>query len=240
DTDRGVFTPQQVQAHIRDTGPHSAQSRLVSLENTSNAGNGRVWPLDAIEAVADLAHERGLKTHMDGARLMNAVVASGIPAKTIAAKMDTAWIDLSKGLGAPVGGVLAGSYVDMELARRYKHLYGGAMRQAGIIAAAGVYAFRHNVDRLAEDHANAKHLALGLADIPGVTLNPDHIETNIVRFDVSESGRTGGEINAALTERGVRMGGGYGPGMRAVAHLDITRDDMDRAVEAMRGVMMSG
>jgi threonine aldolase len=239
-SERGVFTPEQVTAAIRDTGPHSPQSRMVSLENTSNAGNGRVWPQEAIDAVADTAHARGLKTHMDGARLMNAVVASGTAASTIVAKMDTAWIDLSKGLGAPVGGVLAGTWEDMELARRYKHLYGGAMRQAGIIAAAGVYAFRYNVERLAEDHANAKHLALGLADIPGIGLNPDHIETNIVRFSVSETGRSGGEINDALTERGVRMGGGYsGPGMRAVTHLDISRADVERAVEAMREVVMS-
>jgi threonine aldolase len=236
---RGVYTPQQVEAAIRDTGPHSPQTRLVSIENTTNAGTGKVWPLDAIQAVAQVARKHGLKTHMDGARLMNAVVASGLPASTITADMDTAWIDLSKGLGAPVGGVLAGTREDMERARRYKHLYGGAMRQAGIIAAAGVYALRYNVERMAEDHANAKHLAQGLSEIPGIQINLEDIETNIVHFDVSETGRSGAEINAAITERGARMGGGKGPRMRAVTHLDISRDDIERTVEIMRDAVVN-
>jgi threonine aldolase len=125
------------------------------MENTSNSGNGRVWPWDIASDVSNVAREHGLKVHMDGARLMNAVVASGIPASDWGSLTDTIWIDLSKGLGCPVGGVLAGSYEDMELGRRYKHLYGGAMRQAGIIAAAGIYAFEHNVDRMAIEHDNA-------------------------------------------------------------------------------------
>src|SRR5690606_24876996 len=135
----------QVEDAIRDTGPHSPQSRMVSIENTTNRGSGKVWPIENVREIAKLAHSRGLKAHMDGARLMNAVVASDIPASEWAREMDTVWIDLSKGLGAPVGGILAGSYDDMERARRLKHLYGGAMRQAGIIAAAGVYAFENNV-----------------------------------------------------------------------------------------------
>lgn len=236
---RGIFTAQQVAEAIRDTGPHSPQSRLVSIENTTNRGSGKVWPIDGVREIAALAHSRGLKTHMDGARLMNAVVASGIPASTWAEQMDTVWIDLSKGLGAPVGGILAGSYDDMERARRYKHLYGGAMRQAGIIAAAGVYAFKHNVERLAEDHANAKLLAQGLSEIPGIQVDADDIETNIIFFDVSETGRSGEEINQAITERGARMGG-RGRSIRAVTHLDISREDIERTVEMMRDVVVSG
>lgn len=238
--ERGVFTPEMVAAAINDDGPHSARSRMVSIENTTNAGTGKVWPLELVDGVADVARARGLKVHMDGARLMNAVVASGIPAATFAAKMDTAWIDLSKGLGCPVGGVLAGSRAEMAWARRYKHLYGGAMRQAGIIAAAGVYALRHHVDRLAEDHANAKLLAQGLAEIPGIDCDVDAIETNIVHFDVSETGRTGGEISQAARERGVRIGGyGEATRIRAVTHLDVSRADIERAVELIRDAVVS-
>lgn len=233
---RGVFTAQQVEDAIRDTGPHSPQSRLVSIENTTNRGSGKVWPIENVREIAALARSRGLKTHMDGARLMNAVVASDIPASEWARDMDTVWIDLSKGLGAPVGGVLAGSYDDMERARRLKHLYGGAMRQAGIIAAAGVYAFENNIERLAEDHANAKLLAQGLSEIPGIQVNPDDIETNIVFFDVSQTGRKAEEINDAITARGVRMGG-RGAMIRAVTHLDISRSDIEKAVETVREVL---
>ena len=236
DGERGVFTAAQVAELIRDTGPHSPQSRLVSIENTTNRGSGKVWPFANVGEIADLAHGRGLKTHMDGARLMNAVVASGISGAEWAAQMDTVWLDLSKGLGCPVGGVRAGSRDDMTRARRLKHLYGGAMRQAGIIAAAGVYALRHNVDRLAEDHANARYLAEGLAQLPGIKINPEDIETNIVFFDVSETGRTGSEINAELKPRGVRMGG-RGTSIRAVTHLDVSRADIDRSLELLDDVV---
>ncbi|CAN5636004.1 threonine aldolase family protein [soil metagenome] len=239
DGERGVFTAEQVAAAIRNTGPHSPQSRLVSMENTTNAGSGKVWPFETAREVAALASERGLKSHIDGARLMNAVIASGIPASDWGGLVDTIWIDLSKGLGCPVGAVLCGSVEDMERARRYKHLYGGAMRQAGIIAAAGIYAFEHHVERLAEDHANAKKLATGLAEIPGIQIEPDDIETNIVFFDVSETGRTGDEISAGTTEKGVRMGG-RGNRIRAVTHLDISSDDIDQALETIHEVVVSG
>jgi threonine aldolase len=240
DGDRCVFTGEQVREAVRDSGPHSPRSRLVSIENTTNHGTGKVWSLDQINDVADVADEFGLKKHMDGARLMNAVVASGIPATQIAARMDTVWVDLSKGLGCPVGAVLAGSREDMHWARRYKHLYGGAMRQAGIIAAAGVFAFRHNIERLAEDHANAKLLAQGLSDIPGIDVDVDGIETNIVHFDIAETGRGGGEFNDAITARGARMGGyGTATRVRAVTHLDVSRADIERTVEIVRDVVVN-
>lgn len=240
DGDRGIFTPEQVEAAIRDSGPHSPRSRLLSIENTTNYGTGKVWPLERVRAVAAVAREHGLRVHMDGARLLNAVVASGTPARDYAASVDTTWIDLSKGLGAPVGAVLAGSHADMAEARRLKHRFGGAMRQAGIIAAGGVYALRHNVERLADDHANARLLAEGLAEIPGIQCDPAAIETNIVHFDVAETGRTGGEVNVAITERGVRMGGGRATRMRAVTHLDVSRADIERAVEIMREAVLAG
>jgi len=238
--DRGVFTAEQVRDAIGGDGPHSARSRLVSIENTTNSGTGRVWPIEAVRAIADVADELGLKKHMDGARLMNAVVASGISASVFTERMDTAWIDLSKGLGCPVGGVLAGSREDMHWARRYKHLYGGAMRQAGIIAAAGVYALRHNVERMAEDHANAKLLAQGLSDIPGIELDVTTIETNIIHFDIAETGRGGGEFNDAITDKGARMGGyGSNTRIRAITHLDISRADIERTVEIVRDVVVN-
>jgi threonine aldolase len=239
DGPRGVFTGQQVVEAIKGEDPHNARTRMVSLENTANSGGGKVWPLEAVQDVANVARAHGLKTHMDGARLLNAVVASGIPAATYAAEMDTLWIDLSKGLGAPVGGLIAGNLDDMVWARRFKHQLGGAMRQAGIIAAAGVYALRHNVERMAEDHANAKLLAAGLAEIPGIQINVDDIETNIVHFDVSETGRTGAEVNDAITSRGARMGGGNGPRMRAVTHLDVSQAEIERTVEIMRDAVVN-
>jgi len=233
---RGIFTPEQVTAAVRPDGPHFPRSRLVSVENTTNLGGGAIWPLEAIRGVAVVARRHDLRLHLDGARLMNAVVASGIKAADFAAPVDTVTICLTKGLGAPVGAVLAGSRDLMAQARRYKHLFGGAMRQAGIIAAGGVYALRHHVDRLAEDHATAKALARGLAGIPGLALNPDEVETNIVIFDVT-TGMTAREFLARIEARGVRMVA-VGPArIRAVTHLDIAANDIPRAVEAVAAAM---
>ncbi len=234
---RGVFTPEQVEAAMQPVGGfHSAPTTLVCMENTHNRGGGKVWPLETLQAVADTAHRHGMKVHLDGARLLNAVVASGIPARVWAERVDTVWIDLSKGLGAPVGAVLAGDRETMARARRYKHMFGGAMRQAGIIAAAGVYALEHNVERLAEDHEHARLLARGLADIPGIAVDPDEVETNIVLFDVRETGRTAREVNEALLARGVRFSV-FGPTLlRAVTHLDVSRADIQRAIDAVAEV----
>ncbi|RIK38112.1 MAG: low specificity L-threonine aldolase [Chloroflexi bacterium] len=231
---KGFYTAQQVLEAINPDDQHYARSAMVSLEN---ATGGRVWPFEQFQDVARTAHANGLKTHTDGARLMNAVVASGISAREWVAEMDTAWIDLSKGLGAPVGGVLAGTAKDMAQARRYRKMLGGAMRQAGVIAAAGVYALQHNIERLAEDHANAKRLAEGLAEIPGIRIDPADVETNLVFFDTSDTGLTPAEISAGLLERGVRMGG-WSPRFRAVTHLDISTADIDIALEAMREVVV--
>lgn len=236
--ERGVFTPEQVhEAALLRKSPHTAPTTLLCLENTHNRGGGKVWPFEMMRAVSDKAHELGMKVHLDGARLLNAAVASGISVKEWSSLADTVWIDLSKGLGCPVGAVLAGDAETMERARRYKHMFGGAMRQAGIIAAAGVYALEHNVDRLAEDHANARLLAAGLKEIPGISINPDEVETNIVFFDVSETGRTAAEINEALQARGVRMGAMGEHLFRAVTHLDVSRSDIERAVEVMEEVI---
>ena len=238
---RGMFTADQVRAAIRGDGPHFQRSRLVSVENTTNLGGGAVWNIDDLDAVAAVAHERGLSTHMDGARLMNAVVASGTPASELARGYDSVWIDMSKGLGAPVGGVLAGSHEFIIRALRHKHQFGGAMRQAGIIAAAGVYALKHNVDRLAEDHDNAKRLARLINRIGGITVvDPDAIETNMIYFDVAGTGLTAQQVSDRLLGHGVRIGPMGEYSMRAVTHLDVDTAGVEEAAQALRKVVSPG
>lgn len=233
DTPRGMFTADQVAEHLSGGGTHASRTSMISVENTTNMGGGAVWSLEELARIRELALKYGVNVHMDGARLMNAVVASGNTAEDFAQHVDTVWIDLSKGLGAPVGAVLAGTSNFIEEARRYKHLFGGAMRQAGIIAAAGVYAFEHHVERLAEDHANARMLLDGLTSISGVRTVHPCTETNIVFFDISATGLAAQKFNEGLQRHGVRMGAWNpdGPMVRAVTHLDVSRADCERAVE---------
>jgi threonine aldolase len=214
------------------------RSRVVSIEQTSNFGGGTCWPLGTITDVCALAHDRGLATHCDGARLLNAVVATGTPAKEYGRHFDSIWLDLSKGLGAPVGAVLAGTREFIDEAWRWKHRLGGAMRQSGIIAAAGIYALEHNVDRLAEDHANARHFAEAVATLPGVMLDPAHVETNIVIFDLAEGALDAAELNArTLEEHGVRFFPVGPRRLRAVTHLDVDKAGIDAAIEALSTVL---
>jgi len=235
DGPRGQFDFAAVEAAIRPDNRHMPRSRLLWVEQTSNLGGGSVWPLEKIRAVVDVARRRGLSTHMDGARLMNAVVASGIAAQQWAAPFDSAWIDFTKGLGAPVGAAIAGSREFIAEAWRCKQQMGGAMRQAGIIAAGGVYALRHHVKRLADDHVNAKRLAEGLAALPGVSLDPAAVETNIVFFDLTGSIGAPAAVERLLS-RGVRMGA-LGPRtIRAVTHLDVSAQGIERSLEAAQEV----
>jgi threonine aldolase len=233
----GVFTGAQVEAAIRPHTRYAPPTRLVSIENTSNSGGGTVWPPATVREVRDVAHRRGLSVHMDGARLMNAVVASGIKAADFAQGLDSAWIDFTKGLGAPVGAALAGSRAFIQEAWRYKQAFGGAMRQAGIIAAGGVYALRHNVERLAEDHANARLLAEGLAEIPGLAIDVDRVQTNLVFFDVAGTGLSAPRFVELLLAEGVRMGAPGPTRIRAVTHLNVSRSDVEKAVRAARAVL---
>jgi threonine aldolase len=239
---RGIFTVDQVAAHVNKGGTHAARSAFVSVEDTTNRGGGAIWPLERLAEMRAFVDAHGMRLHMDGARLLNAAVGSATPAATITAYADTAWLDLSKGLGAPVGAVLAGSREFIERARLLKHMFGGAMRQAGIIAAGGIYALEHHVDRLAEDHANARYLGEGLAAIPGVKLVYDTIPTNILFFDVAGTGMTPQEVERGINALGVRMGGGYDGAkvIRAVTHLDVSREDCARAIEAVRQVCAAG
>ena len=238
--ERGMFTGDQVREAVRRYGPHGQRSRLVSVEHTTNLGGGAVWSVEALHDVADAAHECGLSTHMDGARLMNAVVASGVAASEFAWGYDSVWIDMSKGLGAPVGGVLAGSHDFIAQALRHKHQFGGAMRQAGIIAAAGVYALKHNVERLAEDHVNAQRFARLIAQIDGIEVDPDGIETNMIYFGVAGTGLTAPQVADRLLERGVRIGAMGESLMRAVTHLDVDTDGVEEAAQALRTVVGRG
>jgi threonine aldolase len=237
DGPRGIFTPEQVEEAIRPDSPHYPRSRIVEIENTHNMGGGSIWPLPQLQAVCAMAHRHGLMTHMDGARLLNAVVATGIPAYTYAEPFDSVWVDLSKGLGCPVGAVLAGSHAFIKDARRLKHLFGGAMRQAGIIAAAGVYALEHHVARLAEDHEHAKMLARALAELPHVSLNPADVETNIVIFDIGATGRPAQQIAERLEKEGVRVSVVGRTKLRAVTHLDVSQQDIQRAIQLLRRVL---
>lgn len=234
--ERGIFSAEHVEAAIREPSRHSPRSRLLVIEQTVNRGGGAVWPVQTIEEVAQAARRHGLVVHMDGARLLNAVVASKIPAKVMAAHCDSVWLDLSKGLGCPVGGVLAGSHEFIEEAWRWKHRIGGAMRQSGVLAAAGLYALDHHVERLAEDHANAALLAARIREIPGITLMTEP-ETNIVYFDVSGTSRSTRAVTEALLAENVRMGTSYGGMIRAVTHLDVSREDVENAAAALRRVL---
>jgi threonine aldolase len=234
DGEGGMFTPEQLEAAIRPAGNrYFPNSRLVCVEQTTNMGGGRVWPLDRMLGVLEVARDQGLAAHLDGARLMNAVVASGVSASDYASGFDTAWIDFTKGLGAPVGACLTGSRELIDRAWRLKQMMGGALRQAGIVAAAGLYALDHNVERLAEDHANARVLAEGLAELPGVSIDPSTVETNIVIFEVADAPG----LSRALAERGVDISPLDARRMRAVTHLDVDRAGIESALDAFRELL---
>src|SRR3954447_9165973 len=234
DGEDGMFGADTLRAHLRPAGDrYSPRSRLVSLEQTTNVTGGHVWPLAQMQEVLAVAREAGMRAHLDGARLMNAVVATGVPAREWAGMFDTAWLDFTKGLGAPVGAVLAASRQLIDEAWRYKQMWGGSLRQAGIIAAAGLYALDHNVDRLAEDHANARVLADGLAELPGTELEPADVETNIVVFGFRDSAA----LIAQLEREGVLMSSVGPDRVRAVTHLDVDRTDIDTALTTIRRVI---
>jgi threonine aldolase len=232
----GMFGPEALDAAIRSHPAgdrYAPRPRLVCVEQPTNMGGGRVWPLAQVEAVLEVVREHGLRAHLDGARLMNAAVASGVDAATWARGFDSAWLDFTKGLGAPVGACLAGSRELIAQAWRWKQMMGGAMRQSGIVAAAGLHALDHHVDRLADDHARARRLAEGLAALPGVTIDAATVETNIVIFGVPDAPA----FCAALEQEGVGMLP-VGPArVRAVTHLDVDDAGIDRALDAAAGAL---
>jgi threonine aldolase len=228
DGEHGIFTPEQLGRAVRRRDRYAPRSRVVSVEQTTNLAGGRIWPLAQIEQVLDVAHAHDLRAHMDGARLLNAVVASGVSASDYARGFDTAWIDFTKGLGAPVGAVLAGSAELIDEAWRWKQMLGGAMRQSGVLAAACIYALDHNVQRLADDHALARELAEGLAALDGVSVDPGEVETNIVVFEVEDARA----LVSSLAEE-VELQEIDDTRVRAVTHMDVGSTEVQRAIAAI-------
>jgi threonine aldolase len=230
---RGVLRPDDVRAAIRGENIHYPRTGCVCMENTHNRCGGGVQTLAEMKAVSDVAHENGVPVHLDGARVFNASVALGVPAKSLAATVDSVTFCLSKGLSAPVGSLLCGSREYIERARKYRKLLGGGMRQAGVLAAAGIVALESMVNRLAEDHENARRLAFGLAELPGVTLDPSAVQTNIIFFDLDPSIDVPAFL-AGLSQRGVKAGASAPHRIRVVTHYGICSEDIDQALVAVR------
>ena len=230
---RGAISREQVEAKIRGAGdPHLPRTSLVVIENTHNRWGGAVIPIDKIVGVRELCEERGIKMHMDGARLLNAQVASGISAKEYSRYFDTVTICFSKGLGAPMGSMIAGDIETIEKVKRARKMIGGGQRQVGFAAAAAIYALENNIERLSDDHDNAKRLAEALADMPGVVLNPDDVETNIVYFTVSGSSVSYIDVVIEMSKREILMLPIGEDRIRCVTHLGIGKRDIDTTISA--------
>ena len=248
--ERGMFTADDVRNAIRPLDSHTPFSRLIIVENTHNRGGGSVWPIDRIAAIRTVAQEFDLRMHLDGARLMNACVATGCKPREYAKHFDTVSMCFSKGLGAPVGSAVAGSKETIGRIHRFRKMFGGGMRQGGIIAAGAIYALEHNIDRLAEDHANAKYLAESIAALPGITVDPDSVQTNMVYLNIDNErstaekhgvggGRTAAELCATLKHQGLLLLPVTPRRIRAVTHLDISRDDIEQAISILQEVIGS-
>ncbi|KIZ43434.1 MULTISPECIES: threonine aldolase family protein [Rhodopseudomonas] len=230
----GQFSLEAFRAALHPRNRYEPPQTLVSVEQTANIGGGTIWPKSVLDDIAEAASAAGLATHMDGARLLNATVATGISAREMTAGWGSAWIDFSKGLGAPVGAAIAGSRDFIDQVWRWKQRLGGSMRQAGIIAAACIHALDHHVARLADDHDNAQALAQGLAQIPGVTVQPP--ETNLVFFDPRDAGIDGQAMVAALRQRGVLLATMDGR-IRACTHLDVSSAMIDETLGLIRDIV---
>ena len=239
--DRGRLTPEQVLAAAEpSTKVADQRAAILALEDTHNSSGGRVWPLAELEEIIAAAREVGLAVHLDGARLLNASVALGVEPSTIAARFGTVTLCLSKGLGCPLGALLAGSEELMAHAWREKHLFGGAMRQAGVVAAAGLYALDHHVERLADDHARARRLAEAIHDA-GVPVDLEQVETNFVQIDAARLGFDRADVLARLSAAGVGLSTTIHPTvMRAVTHLDVSDADIERASQLIPEALLAG
>ena len=236
--ERGIMTVEQVEAAIRPNDAHSIPTALICIENTHNAGGGTIYPLSTIEKIRALAVRQGIPMHLDGARLFNAVAATTLPPTVYAQHFETVSLCLSKGLGAPVGSLLISNDQRlMDRARRFRRMYGGAMRQAGILAAAGIYALERHVARLKTDHEHAKKLARQLQHISAIQIAPQHVETNIVIFDIVDEHRSPAELVAALKEHGVLINAVGGQSYRAVTHLHITDKQIDEAADVFANIL---
>ena len=234
---QGILEPDQIQAAIRPKDPTYINTTLICLENTHNSGGGSLYPLPTIEGIRQVALQRGIPMHLDGARLFNAVVATGVSAAEYARHFETVSICISKGLGAPVGSLIVGNRPTIDRLRHYRRMYGGGMRQAGILAAAGIHALEHNIARLKEDHEHARRLARLLEKIPTVSIHAERVETNIILFDVVGNGRSVQEILAELKKEGVLINSVGGRSFRAVTHLDVSSQDIETAGQIFSRVL---
>jgi threonine aldolase len=235
---RGIMGPEHIEAAIRPKDQHSIQTALICLENTHNAGGGTIYPLSTIERIRAVASAHGVPMHLDGARLFNAVAATTLPPAAYAQHFETVSVCLSKGLGAPAGSLLlTNDPALIDKARRFRRMYGGAMRQAGILAAAGIYALEHHIGRLKDDHDNAKRLARKLQQIPAVTINPQHVESNIIIFDIIGHRLCPSELVAALRSEHVLINAVGGTSFRAVTHLDVSTRQIDAAADAFARIL---
>jgi threonine aldolase len=231
-TRRGAMDPARVAASVRADNVHYPRTSLVCLENTANRDGGAVVSVEDTNAVADVAHRNGLRLHLDGARLFNAAVALGVPASTVVAQVDSVTFCLSKGLGCPMGSILAGEAAYIKEARRWRKMVGGSLRQTGVVAATGVVALNEMVDRLVEDHQNARRLAEGLARLPGLSVDPAEVETNILFLDVVDPKIDPQRFVAGMAERGVKIGSPYGTRIRVVTHYQFRAEDVDTVLRA--------
>jgi threonine aldolase len=234
---RGIFDASQIEEAIRPADHHFPVTKLVCLENTHNRGGGSIFPLEKMAEIYRLAKSKALLVHLDGARLWNASAATGIKPHEYAQWADSVSVCLSKGLGAPIGSLVAGSKLFVDRVHRFRKMFGGGMRQVGIIAAAGIYALDHHVERLREDHQNAKRLAVSLKEFKGVSIDPRHVETNIVIFDVANTRMTTLQVAEAMKKEGVLIHVIGKTQIRLVTHLNVTAEDIEKALKAFKKIL---
>jgi threonine aldolase len=235
-TEDGVMSWNQIENALRPPGPHNAPTTLIALEDTHNMAGGKVYPQQAIDEICAKAHDRRLKVHVDGARVFNASVATNTPVSRMVRDADSVMFCLSKGLGAPVGSLLVGTAEDIARARLYRKRLGGGMRQAGVLAAAGLIALEDSPARLHQDHQNARYLAERLSQIAGITVDPSRVSTNIVIFDISRLGLSTAQFSRDLKARGVLVNGITPTHMRAVTHMDVSREQCEQAAKILAEV----
>ncbi|HSB04151.1 MAG TPA: low-specificity L-threonine aldolase [Thermodesulfobacteriota bacterium] len=235
--DRGIFDVSQIEEAIRPDDHHFPVTKLICIENTHNRGGGSIFPIAKMGEIYRLAKSKGLRVHLDGARLWNASVASGIKPHEYARWADSVSVCLSKGLGAPIGSLISGSKAFIDRVHRFRKMFGGGMRQVGILAAAGIYALDHHLKRLAEDHQNAKRLAFGLKEIEGVSIDPELVETNIVIFDVSKTGMNAPQIVEAMKKEKILTHAFGKTLIRLVTHLDVNHEEIEVALNAFQKVI---
>lgn len=233
---RGILEAAQIEEAIRPEDHHFPVTKLVCLENTHNRGGGTIYPLEKMAEVYRLAQSKGLLVHLDGARLWNASVATGNKPREYAQWADSVSVCLSKGLGAPIGSVVAGTKPFIDRIHRFRKMFGGGMRQVGMIAAAGIYALEHHLDRIKEDHQNAKRLAVGLKELKGISIEPKHVETNIVIFDIADTGMTGSQVAEAIKKERILIHAFGKTQIRLVTHLDVSNDDIEEALKAFEKI----